>query len=80
MAAGRYPAAHGEKSQERAIWGALAWATRRPAIKGLVVSDAGDYDAVTGLRAPGGRVRRAGWAVLRATRGLREAAAATATQ
>ena len=80
FAAGGYPAAHGEKSQERAIWGALAWATSRPAIKGLVVSDAGDYDAVTGLRAPGGRVRRAGWAVLRATRGLREAAAATATQ
>jgi hypothetical protein len=78
FAAGGYPAAHGEQSQERAIWGALAWATSRPAIHGLVVSDAGDYDAITGLRAPGGRVRPAGWAVLRATRGLKEAAAATA--
>ena len=78
FAAGGYPAAHGERSQELAIWGALAWATSRPAIRGLVVSDAGDYDAITGLRAPGGRVRPAGWAVLRATRGLQEAAAATA--
>lgn len=78
FAAGGYPAVHGERSQEDAIWGALAWATSRPTLSGLVVADAADYDAVTGLRAPGGRVRPAGWAVLRATRGLREAAAATA--
>jgi hypothetical protein len=76
--AGGYPAVHGERAQQHAIWGALAWATSRPDVRGIIVADAGDYDAITGLRAPGGRVRPAGWAVLRATRGLRESAAAAA--
>lgn len=73
FAAGGYPAAHGERSQERAIWGALAWATSRADVNGLVVTSAGDYEAITGLRAPTGRYRTAAGAVLRATRGLREA-------
>lgn len=57
--AGAYPVAHGEPSQARALWGTLAWATSHASIKGLIVESAGDYDAVTGLRAPGGRVRPA---------------------
>jgi hypothetical protein len=78
FAAGGYPMAHGEASQARAVWGALAWATSRPEIRGLVVADASDYDATTGLRAPDGRMRPAAAVVLRATRGLHEAAAAAA--
>jgi hypothetical protein len=76
FAAGGYPVTHGEASQARAVWGALSWATSHPEIRGLVVADASDYDATTGLRAPDGRMRPAADVVLRATRGLHEAAAA----
>lgn len=74
LAVGGYPLAHGERAQEQAIWGALAWATGRPAIKGVIVYEAGDYGLARGLRAPSGRLRRAGIALRRAVRGLREAA------
>jgi hypothetical protein len=70
-----YPVSHGEINQERAIWSTLAWATSRPAIKGVIVADAADYGAVTGLRAPSGRLRRAATAVARAAKSLREAGA-----
>jgi hypothetical protein len=76
FATGGYPEAHGEGSQERAIWAALAWATSRPTIKGLIVSEAGDYGTITGLRAADGHLRRATYAVMRAMRGIRETAAA----
>jgi len=76
FAAGGFPEAHGEASQERAIWAALAWATSRPQIKGLIVSEAGDYGTITGLRAPDGHLRRATFAVMRAMRGMRESAGA----
>jgi hypothetical protein len=72
FAAGGYPVAHGEKNQELALWGVLAWATTQPAIKGLIVADAGDYDAIRGLRAPGGRLRSSVAAVRRAQIGLKE--------
>ena len=74
FATGGYPLAHGELAQSEAIWGTLAWATGRPAIKGVIVYEAGDYGLSRGLRAPSGRLRRAGIAVARAVRGLREAA------
>ena len=67
-----FPAVHGELNQERALWGALAWATSRSAVKGYVVYQASDYESPTGLRAPGGRIRRAAGAVRRAIRTLRE--------
>jgi hypothetical protein len=67
-----FPAIHGELNQERALWGALAWATSRSAVKGYVVYQASDYESPTGLRAPGGRIRRAAAAVRRAIRTLRE--------
>ena len=73
FAAGGFPEAHGEASQERALWSALAWATSRPQIKGLIVSEAGDYGTITGLRAPDGHLRRATFSVMTAMRGLREA-------
>ncbi len=70
-----YPVSHGEINQERAIWSTLAWATSRPTVKGVIVADAADYGAVTGLRAPSGRLRHAATAVARAAKSLRETAA-----
>jgi hypothetical protein len=75
FSAGGYPLAHGEKNQELALWGVLAWATTQPAIKGLIVTEAGDYDAIRGLRAPGGRLRSSVRAVMRAQLGLKQTAA-----
>lgn len=75
FSAGGYPLAHGEQSQELALWGALAWATTQPSIKGLIVTEAGDYDAIRGLRAPGGRLRSSVGAVRRAQVGLKETVA-----
>ena len=74
-AAGGYPAAHGEESQERSVWTSIAWATTRPAIKGVIVNEAGDYGVIRGLRAADGHLRRAAFAVMRAMKGLRESAA-----
>lgn len=59
FAAGGYPVAHGEQSQQLALRGVLAWATSQPAVRGIVFTDAGDYDAQRGLRAPDGRFRPA---------------------
>jgi hypothetical protein len=70
-----YPEAHGEASQERAVWATLAWATGHSTVKGLVVADAADYEDRTGLRAPAGRLRPVVGAVSRATRNLRDAEA-----
>ena len=67
-----FPAIHGELNQERALWGALAWATSRSAVKGYVVYQASDYESPTGLRAPGGRIRRGAATLRRAIRTLRE--------
>jgi len=72
--AGGFPAVHGERSQELAIWGALAWATTQTPIKGLIVGEAGDYNSERGLRAPNGRLRPAVAMLTRARAGLREAA------
>jgi hypothetical protein len=79
FAAGGYPEAHGEASQERALWSSLAWATSRPAIKGLIVNEAGDYGVIRGLRAADGHLRRATFAVIKAMKGLRESAAPDST-
>lgn len=67
-----FPAAHGEASQDRALWGALAWATSRSSIRGFIVAEAGDYDTTIGLRAASRRLRPAAAGVARAIRALRE--------
>ena len=72
FAAGGYPMMHGEPNQELALWDVLSWATAQPAIKGLIVYEAGDYDASRGLRAPGGHLRSSVAAVLRAEHLLAE--------
>src|SRR5829696_2261981 len=79
FAAGGYPEAHGEASQERALWAALVWATSRPSIKGLIVSEAGDYGSITGLRSPDGHLRRVAFTVMAAMRGVKETRATAPT-
>ena len=74
FSAGAYPVTHGEASQARALWGTLAWATSHESVKGLIVESAGDYDALTGLRAPGGRIRPALAALERAVAAMAETA------
>lgn len=78
FAAGGYPLVHGELNQRHALGGILAWATAQPAIKGLVVYEAGDYTTVRGLRAPSGRLRLATIKVLEADSLLKSSVAAGA--
>jgi hypothetical protein len=70
--AGGYPLAHGEASQERAISAALAWATARESVAGVIVNEANDYGQAMGIRAPNGRYRPAAGVVRRALLTLRE--------
>jgi hypothetical protein len=75
FASGGYPRAHGERSQERAILGTLAWATSHRQIRGLIVADAGDYATATGIRAASRRLRSSAVALMRAQRGLSDVVA-----
>ena len=68
-----FPRVFGEANQERAIWGTLAWATREPQVRAVIVDGAGDYNELVGLRAPGGRLRLVVASVNRARRALDEA-------
>ncbi|MEO8620933.1 MAG: hypothetical protein ABI625_07700 [bacterium] len=79
FASGGFPEAHSEMSQENAVWSALAWATSRPAIKGVIVAEAGDYGSIRGIRAADGHLRRVTFAIKRAMRGLQETAAPDST-
>lgn len=72
--AGGYPVAHGERSQVLALRGIFAWATSQPEVEGVVVTEAGDYEAQRGLRAPGGRLRPALNEVTRTVNAIRESA------
>lgn len=74
FSAGGYPVTHGEASQELALWGVMSWATTQTPIKGLIVTEAGDYDVMRGLRTASGRYRSSVSAIIRAERGLRETA------
>ena len=79
FAVGGFPDAHGEANQERAVWDALAWATSRGAIKGLIVAEAGDYGTIRGIRAADGHLRQVAFAIMRAMKGLRETAVPDST-
>jgi len=72
---GGYPLAHGEKSQDQAVWATLAWATAHGQVRGLIVTEAGDYGQAMGVRAPNGRFRRVSSTLRRSIKGLRESAA-----
>lgn len=67
-----FPRTFGEGNQERAIWGIVAWATSQAKVRAVIVDGAGDYEAVVGLRAPGGRLRPAATTVARARAALAE--------
>jgi len=71
-ARGAYPRLFGDRNQARALWGTLAWATSQARVQGFIIDGAGDYDALTGLRAPGGRLRPALAMLARAKRMLAE--------
>lgn len=70
-----YPAAHGEASQERTVWHTIAWASTHPQVRGVIVTEPGDYDAITGLRAANGRLRGAVGGMRRARAVLAETVA-----
>ncbi len=72
LEAGGFPNVHGDASLTRALSASLAWATRRPAVRGLIVFEASDYEPRMGLRAPGGRLRPAVGVLTRAVRALGE--------
>jgi hypothetical protein len=67
-----YPRAFGERNQARAIWGMLAWATSQPRVRAIILDGAGDYEALDGLRDPGGRLRPVVASVARARAALAE--------
>lgn len=70
------PVAHGNTNQAHALRGLLAWATSHPAVNGLIVFSAGDYDERTGLRSASGRLRPAVEMLTRAVDGLSDTRAA----
>lgn len=72
--AGGFPIVHGEASQRLALHGAISWATAQPAIVGLVVTQASDYETERGLRGPTGHARPALTELVRAIATEREAA------
>lgn len=73
--AGGYPLAHGEASQDRAIWAALSWASAHAEVRGVVITESNDYGQAMGVRAPNGRNRRAAATVKRSIKAFRESAA-----
>jgi hypothetical protein len=73
-----FPYVFGERSQERAMLGTLSWATRQSRVEVVVFDGAGDYEALTGLRTSGGRLRSAVATLDRARRALEETAVADA--
>lgn len=69
-----WPAVFGDHNQERAVWGTLAWASRQPTLRGVLVHAAADYGQPVGLRAVSGRIRPAAVRMGAATRAFQEAA------
>ena len=64
--AGGIPLIHGDRSQDHTLTGLLGWAMGRPGIRGIIVTHAGDYGSLRGLRASSGRLRPATAALFRA--------------
>ena len=69
--AGGLPLVHGDLTQDHALTGLLGWAMGRPGIRGIIVTHAGDYGSLRGLRAPSGRLRPATATLFRAGREAR---------
>lgn len=66
--AGGAPSIHGDAAQELAIAGLLSWAMGRPGMRGAIVTHAGDYGSMRGLRAASGRLRSATGTLFRAAK------------
>jgi hypothetical protein len=64
--AGAAPTVHGDVAQDHALTGLLGWAMGRPGIRGVIVTHAGDYGSMRGLRSPTGRIRPAAATLFRA--------------
>lgn len=77
--AGGFPLAHGEVSQDRAIWAALSWASAHAEVRGIVVTESNDYGQAMGVRAPNGRYRRATATIRRSIKAFRESATQAAS-
>lgn len=69
-----WPAVFGDHNQARAVWGALAWASRQPTVRGVLIHAAADYGQPVGLRAVNGRMRPAAARMGAAVRAFQEAA------
>jgi len=69
-----FPRTFGEGNQARAVWGVLAWATRQPKVRTVIVDGSGDYEAMVGLRDPAGRLRPVVASVARARQAVDESA------
>jgi hypothetical protein len=70
---GGVPAAHGDESQRRAALGAITWGTGFPRVRGVIVGDAGDHGAITGVMSATGAWRPAAGLMLRVAQTLHEA-------
>jgi hypothetical protein len=66
--AGGAPSIHGDEAQDLAIAGLLGWAMGRPGMRGAIVTHAGDYGSMRGLRAADGRLRPAVATLFRAAK------------
>jgi hypothetical protein len=66
--AGGAPSIHGDASQEFAVAALLSWAMGRSGMRGAIVTHAGDYGSMRGLRAASGRLRSATSIVFRAAK------------
>jgi hypothetical protein len=66
--AGGAPSIHGDAAQELALAGLLGWAMARPGMRGAIVTHAGDYGSMRGLRAASGRLRSATGTLFRAAK------------
>ena len=64
--AGGLPLIHGDLTQDHALTGLLGWAMGRPGMRGVIVTHAGDYGSLRGLRAASGRLRPATATLFRA--------------
>ncbi|MBI3569104.1 MAG: hypothetical protein HY084_12980 [Gemmatimonadetes bacterium] len=51
------PAVFGERAQRDLMRHVIAWATQRPAVRGVIVADGADYEEITGIRTATGRWR-----------------------
>lgn len=66
------PAVFGERAQRDLVRHVIAWASLRPAVRGVIAADAADYDEITGFRTAVGRWRPVAADFARMVRALKE--------